>query len=105
MIIYIKPTHRKDTHMRDLTLIKRQQTLDYIRQYRRTNHRSPTLAEIGQHVYGDEAATGNVSRELIKPLIKAGWLVQAEGGGARAILIARGKSNKVYYEQGAEETK
>lgn len=88
--------------MRDLTMVKRQETIEYIREYRKNNHRSPTMKDIAREIYGDENATGNVTRCLINPLIKAGYLFRAEGGGARAILIARGKSRKVYYEQGSE---
>ena len=87
---------------RDKTLIKRQETLDFIRFYRGKYNMSPTLAEIAAHVYGDERNAGNLLQGVIRPLIEEGFLYSAKKG-ASAIMLTSPQPREVYYQREERE--
>jgi hypothetical protein len=77
---------------------QQRQAVRFIDRYQRANSRPPTLAEIAGDVYGKPEATSNAASELIQPLIKAGFLYRAAGGGTRAIMVTVGGVRDVVNE-------
>ena len=89
---------------RDKTLIKRQELLEFIREYRGQNNMSPTLEEMADKIYGDKRNAGNVLKLLVRPLIDEGFLYSARKGAASIQLVAP-QPREVYYKRENEGEK
>ena len=90
--------------MRDKTLVKRQELLEFIQEYQGKYHIPPTLQEMAAKIYGGEENAGNVSRLLVNPLIEEGFLWKPKQG-VRTIMLCSPLPREVYYRKEEEKVK
>lgn len=83
--------------LNDLQKVRKQQIIDYIRQYREQNYMSPTLREIAVAIGYEEESYGSV-HPLIKDLINKGFLVRA-AKGARTLMLAEPQPAPYFYRR------
>ena len=89
-------TKQRSTDPRNVTLIRMQKILDFIKEYRAANQISPTLTEISIGIGWDDRGRGNV-HPLIRQLIDEGFLVRAMPTGSRTLLLADPQPAPYYY--------
>lgn len=82
-------------------LRERQQALDFIREFWRTNKSAPTIKEIAFYLRGQVRQAGNVKVAITDPLIDEGFLKVGGKWQTRTIRLASPQPRKRYYEDDA----
>lgn len=88
------------------TLQNRQHLLTFIQEYYGRKRIPPTLTEMADEIYGDKNGAGNVSVQLVDPLIAEGFLYRVNEGKylVRNIMLTQPQPRAVYYQESEKVT-